>query len=137
MGFDSSVCAVAHNNAIGASWVTVPGPLGKAGYTAIPVFEGNAPTNHITSTECGQDCAFVSKKMMATALVSSRGARAKGWSRGLWLPLAVRACVKGQRPVPPAHLMPESCCRTCHAPHHAPHNVCTARVHRAGRHVCV
>jgi hypothetical protein len=69
MGFDSAVCTLAMTNAVGASWVTVPGPFGKAGYTAIPVFEGNAPTNHITSTECGEDCAFTSKHMMATALV--------------------------------------------------------------------
>jgi hypothetical protein len=70
MGFDSQVCTLALTNAVGASWVTKPGPMGKAGYTAIPLYEGVAPTNHITSTECGEDCAFVSKKMMATALVS-------------------------------------------------------------------
>jgi hypothetical protein len=72
MGFDSQVCTLAMTNAVGASWVTKPGPMGKAGYTAIPLYEGVAPTNHITSTECGQDCAFVSKKMMATALVSGQ-----------------------------------------------------------------
>lgn len=69
-GYDSQICTVAMTNAVGAAWVTKPGPLGKAGYTAIPLYEGVAPTNHVTSTECGQDCAFISKKMMATALVS-------------------------------------------------------------------
>jgi hypothetical protein len=69
-GFDTSICNLALTNAVGAAWVTKPGPLGKAGYTAIPLFEGVGPTNHITSTECGDRCAFTSKKMMATALVS-------------------------------------------------------------------
>lgn len=69
-GYDSTICTVALTNAVGAAWVTKPGPMGKAGYTAIPLYEGVAPTNHVTSTECGDDCAFISKKMMATALVS-------------------------------------------------------------------
>jgi len=81
-GYDSTICTTALTNAVGAAWVTKPGPLGKAGYTAIPLYEGVAPTNHVTSTECGDDCAFISKKMMATALVSPQPgpclARVKG-----------------------------------------------------------
>jgi hypothetical protein len=73
LAFDTQVCALAMTNAVGAAWVTKPGPIGKAGFTAIPLFEGVAPTNHVTSTDCGDDCAFVSKKMMATALVSGDG----------------------------------------------------------------
>lgn len=68
-GFDQAICTLAMTNAVGAAWVTKPGPLGHAGYNAIPLFEGVGPTNHITSTECGDNCAFTSKKMMATALV--------------------------------------------------------------------
>jgi hypothetical protein len=81
-GYDTQICTVALTNAVGAAWVTKPGPMGKAGYTAIPLYEGVAPTNHVTSTECGQDCAFVSKKMMATALVGDRGAAGGGGEGG-------------------------------------------------------
>lgn len=76
-GYDTQICTLAMTNAVGAAWVTKPGPMGKAGYTAIPLYEGVAPTNHVTSTECGNDCAFISKKMMATALVG----RQKGGRR--------------------------------------------------------
>jgi hypothetical protein len=82
MGFDSQICNLAMTNAVGAAWMTKPGPLGRAGYTAIPLFEGVAPTNHAASTECGQDCAFVSKKLMATALVST--SRSGGGSSRVW-----------------------------------------------------
>ena len=78
-GYDTAICTMAMTNAVGAAWVTKPGPMGKAGYTAIPLYAGVAPTNHVTSTECGDDCAFISKKMMATALV--RGLDGEG----LWV----------------------------------------------------
>ena len=82
-GYDTQICTLAMTNAVGAAWVTKPGPLGKAGYTAIPLYEGVAPTTHVTSTECGNDCAFISKKMMATALVGgSKAAGAKAPTAG-------------------------------------------------------
>jgi len=56
-------------NAVGAAWVTKPPPV--PGGIPLPILEGVAPTTHVTSTECGQDCAFLNKKMMATAAVST------------------------------------------------------------------
>lgn len=58
---------LALTNAVGATWVTKPGVLPNV---SIPLFEGIAPTTHITSTECGNDCAFINPKLMATAAVS-------------------------------------------------------------------
>lgn len=131
MGFDSQICNLAMTNAVGAAWMTKPGPLGRAGYTAIPLFEGVAPTNHAASTECGQDCAFVSKKLMATALVSSSSScgpivvlGTQHCSRQSCLQLACMAailsmpcvCVTGSPCTPPVRSplspAPKSCMRT-------------------------
>lgn len=69
-GYDASACTLALTNAIGAPWVTKQGPLTAKGISQ-PVFEGVAPTNHVTSTDCGDNCVFTSKKLMSTALVSA------------------------------------------------------------------
>jgi hypothetical protein len=68
-GYDTSICTLALTSAIGAPWVTKKGPLTSKGVSQ-PVFEGVAPTNHVTSTDCGDNCVFTSKKLMSTALVS-------------------------------------------------------------------
>ncbi|KAI8472152.1 MAG: hypothetical protein J3K34DRAFT_415296 [Monoraphidium minutum] len=65
--FDTISCTSALTNAVGASWATKPGPLSALGMN-IPILEGVAPTNNIISTECGDRCAFTSKKMQANAL---------------------------------------------------------------------
>jgi hypothetical protein len=69
-GFDAMACNLARVSAIGASWVTKPGPGSPVGLP-IPILEGVALTNHITSTECGDRCAFTSKALMAAGLVSA------------------------------------------------------------------
>lgn len=63
-------CALAMTSAVGAPWVTKPGPLPNV---SIPILDGIAPTTHVTSTECGNDCAFTNPKMWATAAVSRAG----------------------------------------------------------------
>jgi hypothetical protein len=68
-GFDTMACTLAMVSAVGAPWVTKPGPGSPLGMP-IPVLEGVALTNHITSTECGDRCAFTSKALMATGVVS-------------------------------------------------------------------
>jgi hypothetical protein len=68
-GYDTSVCTLALTSAIGAPWVTKKGPLTSKGISQ-PVFDGVAPTNHVTSTDCGDNCVFTSQKLMSTALVS-------------------------------------------------------------------
>jgi hypothetical protein len=55
-------------SAVGATWVTKPGHLPNI---SVPIFEGVAPTIQVTSTECGNDCAFINPKMYATAAVSA------------------------------------------------------------------
>lgn len=70
-GYDNQACTVALALGLAAPWVTKPGPLSSKGLPT-PVYEGVAPTNHVTSTECGDRCAFTSQKLMATALVSNR-----------------------------------------------------------------
>lgn len=71
--YDSTACLLAETSAVGAPWVTKPGPGSPLGMPT-PLLEGVALTNHITSTECGDRCAFISKKLMATALVSLHAA---------------------------------------------------------------
>ncbi|WIA15659.1 hypothetical protein OEZ85_002285 [Tetradesmus obliquus] len=66
-GYDTNICTLALTSAIGAPWVTKKGPLTSKGISQ-PVFEGVAPTNHVTSTDCGDNCVFTSKKLMSTAL---------------------------------------------------------------------
>jgi hypothetical protein len=70
-GFDTMACTLALSSAVGAPWVTKPGPGSPLGMP-IPLLEGVALTNHITSTECGNRCAFTSKALMSTALVRGR-----------------------------------------------------------------
>ncbi|WIA11663.1 hypothetical protein OEZ85_011764 [Tetradesmus obliquus] len=80
-GFDTVACTLARVSAVGAPWVTKPGP-GSALGMPTPVLEGVALTNHVTSTECGDQCAFTSKALMATALdveFAFERARLKEW----------------------------------------------------------
>jgi len=74
VAFDSAMCMLALTGAVGATWVTKAGPGSVLGFPT-PLFEGVAPTNHVTSTECGDNCAFTSKPLMATALVRPPTAR--------------------------------------------------------------
>lgn len=131
MGFDSQICNLAMTNAVGAAWMTKPGPLGRAGYTAIPLFEGVAPTNHAASTECGDDCAFVSKKLMATALVSSSNSRCSGHYVLFWRPTLQQAvlptaCLHDNTPLNALYV-----CRGIHA-----HHPCAAPYHQLPRAAC-
>ncbi len=70
--FDSQICMLALVGAVGATWVTKPGPGSHLGLPT-PVLEGVAATTHITSTECGDNCAFTNKNLAAAALVSAAG----------------------------------------------------------------
>lgn len=68
-------CALALTSAVGAPWVTKPGPVPNV---PIPILDGIAPTTHVTSTECGNDCAFVNPKLWATAAVSEGQSMGEG-----------------------------------------------------------
>jgi hypothetical protein len=87
-GYDAMVCATALTNAVGAPWITRPSPTTELGVST-PVLNGVVPTNQAGSTDCGDRCAWISKDMQATAIVSAGwgppglGARpAAAWKAG-------------------------------------------------------
>ena len=63
---DALVCAAARTSAVGAPWA-MHAPTSDF-VPARPILDGVAPTNAVTSTECGDRCAWLSKDMQATAL---------------------------------------------------------------------
>lgn len=65
---DTISCTTAMTMAVGAPWATRPTPGTSVLGVNIPILEGVAPTNQIISTDCGDQCAWISKGMQATAL---------------------------------------------------------------------
>lgn len=62
------LCLLGQSLALGAPWVTTPGPGG----VPIPVYEGVAPTTQVTSTNCHDECSFIAPSLMATGVVSNQ-----------------------------------------------------------------
>jgi hypothetical protein len=65
---DSFICAAALTNAVGAPWITKPGPLTATLGISQPVLDGVVYTNKAASTDCGDRCAWLTKSFQGTAL---------------------------------------------------------------------